>query len=147
MEDVVLALHRHVADVPAVGRGRVGRHLAGRAVMIEHRVSSAAGVWKALAVLLHEKCLRRSVRHIDDERGFGALLEGPLELRGLGAFRERLAVARTPALYDLIMIGFPTMTLSSLSVRAEEITDQSSYPLKSEKATPLGDVSECLSCA
>src|SRR6202049_1453027 len=53
----------------------------------------------------------------------------------------------TPALYALIMVGLPTMTFSSLSVRAEEITDQSSYPLKSENAIPLGDFSAYLSCA
>jgi hypothetical protein len=38
-----------------------------------------------------------------------------------------------------------TITLSISSVRAEETTDQSSYPLKSEKAMPLGDFSEYLS--
>src|SRR5579862_3374148 len=53
----------------------------------------------------------------------------------------------TPALYALIMIGLATMTLSTSSVRAEETTDQSSYPLKSENAIPLGDFSEYLSCA
>src|SRR2546430_9722985 len=87
--------------MPAVGRSRVGRHLAGPIVMVEDRVSPAAGVWKALAVLLHEECLRGSVRHIDDERGLRALLEGPLEFRGLGAFRERLAIARNAGLVRL----------------------------------------------
>src|SRR3954468_7908296 len=43
------------------------------------------------------------------------------------------------------MIGFATITLSTSSVRAEETTDQSSYPLKSENAIPLGDFSEYLS--
>src|SRR5271163_4742103 len=50
-----------------------------------------------------------------------------------------------PALYALIMVGFATITLSTSSVRAEETTDQSSYPLKSENAIPLGDTSEYLS--
>src|SRR5258708_16572536 len=45
------------------------------------------------------------------------------------------------------MIGLATITLSTSSVRAEETTDQSSYPLKSENAIPLGDFSEYLSCA
>ena len=50
-----------------------------------------------------------------------------------------------PALYALIMAGLATITLSTSSVRAEETTDQSSYPLKSENAIPLGDFSEYLS--
>src|SRR5450631_4007611 len=45
------------------------------------------------------------------------------------------------------MVGLATITLSTSSVRAEETTDQSSYPLKSENATPLGVVSEYFSCA
>src|SRR6202167_781357 len=52
----------------------------------------------------------------------------------------------TPALNDLIIVGLATMTLSISSVRAEETTDQSSYPLKSENAIPLGDFSKYLSC-
>src|SRR5271166_1778145 len=52
-----------------------------------------------------------------------------------------------PALYALIMVGLATITLSISSVRAEETTAQSSYPLKSENAIPLGDFSEYLSCA
>src|SRR5246127_4468361 len=52
-----------------------------------------------------------------------------------------------PALYALIMVGLATITLSTSSVRAEETTAQSSYPLKSENAIPLGDFREYLSCA
>src|SRR5262245_44895846 len=50
-----------------------------------------------------------------------------------------------PALYALIMVGLATITLSTSSVRADETTAQSSYPLKSENAIPLGDFSEYLS--
>src|SRR5690349_24990607 len=53
----------------------------------------------------------------------------------------------TPALYDVIILGFATITLSTSSVRAEDATAQSSYPLKSENAIPPGDVREYLSCA
>ena len=63
------------------------------------------------------------------------------------ALREGSPLAGTPALYALIMVGLPTITFSTSSVRAEETTDQSSYPLKSENAIPLGDFSEYLSCA
>ena len=52
----------------------------------------------------------------------------------------------TPALNAVIMAGLATITLSIWSCRAEETTAQSSYPLKSENAIPLGDVSEYLSC-
>ena len=52
---------------------------------------------------------------------------------------------RTPALYASIMAGSATITLSTSSVRAEETTDQSSYPLKSENAMSPGDFSEYLS--
>src|SRR5207245_10858649 len=58
-----------------------------------------------------------------------------------------LPLPGTPALYALIMFGLATITLSTSSVRAEETTAQSSYPLKSENAIPLGDFSEYLSCA
>jgi hypothetical protein len=50
-------------------------------------------------------------------------------------------------LYASIIVGLATMTLSTSSVRAEETTAQSSYPLKSESAIPLSDSSEYLSCA
>ena len=53
----------------------------------------------------------------------------------------------TPALYALIMAGLPTITFNTSSVLAEETTDQSSYPQKSENAIPLGDFSEYFSCA
>src|SRR4029453_17266273 len=53
----------------------------------------------------------------------------------------------TPALYALIMVGLAAITLSTSSVRAEETTAQSSYPLKSENAIPLGDFNEYLSSA
>src|SRR5437773_7377361 len=57
------------------------------------------------------------------------------------------ALPGTPALYASTMVGLATITLSTSSVRAEETTAQSSYPLKSENAIPLGDFSEYLSCA
>ena len=53
----------------------------------------------------------------------------------------------TPALYAAIMVGLATITLSTSSIRAEETTAQSSYPLKSENAIALGDFSEYFSCA
>src|SRR4030095_2291072 len=52
VKDVVFCLHGQMARVPAVGFGRVGRHLAGRGVMVEKRISPAPGVRKSLAVLL-----------------------------------------------------------------------------------------------
>src|SRR6476620_5275028 len=58
-----------------------------------------------------------------------------------------LPLPGTPALYALIMVGLATITLSTSSVLAVETTAQSSYPLKSENAIPLGDFSEYLSCA
>src|SRR6202453_4520843 len=51
----------------------------------------------------------------------------------------------TPALYAVIILGLATISLSTSSVRAQEATDQSSYPLKSENAIPLGDFSKYLS--
>src|SRR5882762_8272744 len=45
------------------------------------------------------------------------------------------------------MSGLASITLSTSSVRAEETADQSSYPLKSENAIPLGDLSAYFSCA
>src|SRR5439155_1807944 len=94
-------LNRHMAYVPAVGFGLVGRHVAGRDVMVEERVSPAAGRRKPLAVLLDDKSLRGGVRHIHDEGGLRALLEAPLELPDPGPIRERLSVARNAGLVRL----------------------------------------------
>src|SRR5438046_6290342 len=58
-----------------------------------------------------------------------------------------LPLPGTPARYAFIIVGFATITLSTPSVRALETTCQSSYPLKSENATPLDVLSEYLSCA
>src|SRR5262245_30147069 len=74
MEDVVLVLHRHMAHVPAVGLGRVGRHPAVR-FMVEDRVSPATGLRKALAVLLHDEGLRGRIRHLHLEGSLRALLQ------------------------------------------------------------------------
>src|SRR3982074_2206460 len=46
-----------------------------------------------------------------------------------------------------LVSGLASITLSTSSVRAEETADQSSYPLKSENAIPLGDFSAYFSCA
>jgi hypothetical protein len=48
-------------------------------------------------------------------------------------------------LYALIIVELATITLSTSSVRAEGTTAQSSHPLKSENAIPLGDFYEYLS--
>src|SRR6266446_4116351 len=101
VEDVVLRLYRYMACVTAVGFGLVGCHLAGRGVMVEECISPAAGLRKSLAVLLDEERLRGGGRYIHDEGGLRALLEAPLELRDLGAFRETLAVARNAGLVRL----------------------------------------------
>src|SRR5947207_14490678 len=101
MEDIVLVLHRHMAHLPAVSFGLVGRHVAGRDIMVEERVSPAAGRRNPLAVLLDDESLSGGVRHIYDEGGLRALLEAPLELRDLGAFRETLTIARNAGLVRL----------------------------------------------
>src|SRR3984957_11952683 len=49
-----------------------------------------------------------------------------------------------PALNALIIVGLPTITLSLSSVWAEETSDQTSYPRKSENAIPPGDTNEYL---
>jgi hypothetical protein len=46
-----------------------------------------------------------------------------------------------------MIVGLATITLSTSSVRAEDTTAQSSYPLKSANAIPSGDFSEYLFCA
>src|ERR1700722_19659454 len=51
----------------------------------------------------------------------------------------------TPALNALIMVELATITFCIGLCSAEETTAQSSYPLKSENAIPLGDFSEYLS--
>src|SRR5438045_2280004 len=75
MEDEILALHRRVAGVAAVGGSiLVRRPFRGRSVIVEERVAPAAALREPLAVLLDNKSLREDVRHIDGERRFGALL-------------------------------------------------------------------------
>src|ERR1043165_10294933 len=102
MEDEILALLLHMAGVAAVGGSvLVGRPLLRRRVIVEERVSPAAGLRKPLAVLLDDESLREDVRHIDGERRLGALLRLPLQLRDLGAFGKKLAVARNAGLVGL----------------------------------------------
>src|SRR5690348_10337463 len=94
MKDVVLRLYRRMARVPAVREARgVGGELVGLGVVVEQRVSPAAALRKALAVLLDDERLRENIRHVHREGRLGALLRLPLQLRDLRAFRERLAVA------------------------------------------------------
>src|SRR5262245_3999252 len=98
VEDVVLALHRHMACVPAVGGGGVSGKLTARGIVVEQGVSPAARRWKPSAVLFDDECLREDIRHIHDEGGLRALLRLPLQLRDLGPFREGLAVAGNASL-------------------------------------------------
>src|SRR5262245_45581299 len=72
MEDEVLALHRHVAGVPTVGGGRVGRELVRGGVVVEERVSPSTGPRESLAVLLDDERLREDVRYIHGEGRLGA---------------------------------------------------------------------------
>src|SRR4029453_12490258 len=102
MEDVILALHRNVACLAAVGWGvLVGCPLVGLGVIVEERVPPAAGLRKPLAVLLDDESLGEYVGHIDVERLHGGLLRLPLQLHDLGALGERLAVAGHAGLVSL----------------------------------------------
>src|SRR5678816_4676983 len=93
VEDVVLGLDRDVARVSAVRGARVGDEPVGCRLVVEERVSPAAALGKALAVLLDHERLREDVGDVDGERRFGALLGFPLQLGDLGPFGKRLAVA------------------------------------------------------
>jgi hypothetical protein len=84
------------------------------------------------------KACDEDVWHIDDEWGLRALLRLPLELHDLEPSGKGWPLWGIPALYASIMVGLATITLSTSSVRAEETTAQSSYPLKSANAIPLG---------
>src|SRR5436305_1370161 len=91
-----------MARLPAVGFGLVRRHRAGCNIMVELRISPAAGsTRKPCAVFLYEECLRGGVRHIHDKWCLRALLEAPLKLRDLGALRERLSVVGDAGLVSL----------------------------------------------
>src|SRR5271170_3820538 len=99
VEDVVLRLHSLMARRPAVYGTRISRELVRCRFVVEHRVSpSAVVLQKSFAVLLHNESLLKDVWHIHDERSFRALLRLPLELRDLGAIRERLAITRDTVL-------------------------------------------------
>src|SRR4051812_43770007 len=94
MENVVLGLHRDMARLPAIGRGaRVGRERAGRSLVVEERISPAAGLGKPLAILLDDEGLAEYVGHIDVEGRLRALLRLPLQLHDPRPLGERLAVA------------------------------------------------------
>src|ERR1700738_3471710 len=75
------------------GTAGIGRKLVRCGFVVEHRVSPSAAFRKSLAVLFDDEGLGKDVWYIADEGGLRALLRFPLELRDLGAIRERLAVA------------------------------------------------------
>ena len=61
----------------AVRGRRVGGEFVRRGVIVEQRVSPAAGIRKSLAVLLDDEGLREDVRHIHDEWSFKKSTEAP----------------------------------------------------------------------
>src|SRR3954469_18023297 len=101
VEDVVLALYRHMTRVTTVGGRRIGRKLAAGGVVVEHSVPPTAGRRKFSAVFLDDESLGEDVRHIDDELGIRALLRLPLQLHDPGAVRKSLAVAGNAGLVSL----------------------------------------------
>src|SRR5262249_53446348 len=103
----------------------------------------AAGRRKPLAVLLDQESLRGGVRDIHDEGGLRALLEAHWSFAIWEPSGKGWPLPGIPDLYALIMVGLATMILSTSSVRAEDTTAQSSYPLKSANAIQLGDT-RCL---
>jgi hypothetical protein len=99
VEDVVFAL-LSLARVSAIcNTGGIDRHLAGRGVVVEERVAPSAAVRNLLLSFSMKKaCVGASGIH-DEGAPRIALLEAPLELRDLGTFRERLAVAGNADMY------------------------------------------------
>src|ERR1700688_605983 len=148
VEDVVLRLHRRMARVSAVrGAIGIGRELVRCGFVVEHRVSPPTAFRKSLAVLFHEERLGKDIWHIHHEGCLRALLRLPLEFRDHGALRERLAVSRNAGLVRFDHGRVSDDDLEHFVGPGRRDTDQSSYPLKSENAIPLGDLSEYSSCA
>jgi hypothetical protein len=82
-----------MASVPAIDdAGRIGRELVGRGLIVKHGVCPSLRVRESLAIFLNEKNVLQGVRHPYKKGGLSALLRFPLDLRNLGALRERLTV-------------------------------------------------------
>jgi hypothetical protein len=58
---------------------------------------------------------------------------------------EHTPCAGTNEIVAYIIVGLATITSSASSIRAEETTAHSSYPLRSENTIPLGDFGKHLS--
>src|SRR5580693_8795761 len=100
-ENVVLLCRYRVACGPALGVVLLWRMIlriagpirSGRNVILKHGISPAAGVRELLAILHHEVNVVERVGH-QRRTGEGLLMYRiPMDLRQLGAIRERLAIS------------------------------------------------------
>src|SRR6202171_5675014 len=102
VKDVVLCFHSHMTCVSAVGMSRgIGGELAGCGVIVEHRVSPAAGLRKSFAVLLHYESLLKDIGHVHHEWRFRALLRLPLQFHDPGPIRKEAPVSGRSAFVRL----------------------------------------------
>jgi hypothetical protein len=101
-----------------------------------------------LFVLFDDESLREDVWHIHGKGGLRALLRLPLELDDLGAIRERLAVARNAGLVrlDHRRVGDDDLE-HFVGAGGRDDRPVLVSPEVGERAIPLGDSSEYLSCA
>src|SRR5262245_66521754 len=98
-EDVILLRHSRMAEEPTIDdTGLVGREAVRRDIIVERGIGPTLRVRVFLLVLFNEEDVLKVVRDPHKEGRLIALLRFPLDLRNLGAVRERLAVAREAGL-------------------------------------------------
>src|SRR5580698_732933 len=94
VKNVILILHDRMARETAIdGASRIWLERVGRGLIVKHRIGPSLGSRKSLAILFDQKDVLQGVRYVYRKRRFDHLLWLPLDLRDLGAVRERLAIS------------------------------------------------------
>ena len=106
------------------GAGFIGRERGRRRVIVKLGVSPSAGLWKSLAVLLHEEKVCQRVRYVNGERT-------PF----LGAIPR---VGNGPPSRNLLPILLPVMWAQEVSNLRPLPSERSALPLSYAPAAPVG---------
>src|SRR3984957_2687777 len=94
VKNVILVLHDRMARETAIdGASRIWLEHVGRGLIVKKHIGPSLSIWESLALLFEQEHVLQGVRHVYSKRQLRHLFRPPLDLRDLGAVRERLAVA------------------------------------------------------